>query len=212
MKNYLFLLLFLIFSSFNLSSQDLRGKKVEVMAITSASAQEYFIETSCNEKEITIMYRLKDSISRNGLDLDSTYISLSKKMKEWTYFDPTDTYQKEVYRHFRSVIERYTVYSVDSIKFRYGKQPKYEKLLHTLFNSSKTELENKEKNKDRIVLDGTSMSFTFLMNEVEINKVQAQSLTVSSHPLLYNYVDSSLELYRQKKKNNFLSKARTSGY
>jgi len=211
MKTYLLSIALLFIISADLHSQKLEGKSVRLQAITSVAMQEYFIETNCFENGIKIKFKFKDSILMNKLRTDSTYRILSKSLIETKYYRKNDTIMN-LYKRVDSAIKVNTVYSIDSIKINYNENPEYEKLLAILLNSSQAELENKGNNKNRFVLDGTTMDFEFFQNDSIKFTAYAHSPNKTSHPLLYEYINSTMNIYRGLKKNNFLTKKITSGY
>ncbi len=211
MKTYLLTIALLFIISVDLYSQKLEGRSIRLRAVTSVAMQEYFVETNCFENEIRIKFKFKDSVLMNKLRTESTYKSLSKSLIKTRYDLKNDT-TMNLYRRLDSAMKVNTVYSIDSIKIDYNQYPEYEKLLTTLLKSSQAELENKENNKNRFVLDGTTMDFKFFQNDSLKFTAYAHSPSKTSHPLLYEYINSTMSIYRELKKNNFLAKEKTSGY
>lgn len=212
MKNYLFLFVLLTSISSQLFSQNLEGKNITLNALTSVTGKEFVLETSCFKNEIKIKLKIADSVSFDKLKTDSTYIILSKSLLSAMEFNTKNDTLMNLYKRFDSLIKANTVYSMDSISINYNQFIPYDKLLTKLFNSTPTELENKENNKNRMVLDGTSMEFKFSQNDSIKYTVFAHSPTKLSHPLLYDYLNSTLEIYRKLKNNNIFDKQKTSGY
>jgi hypothetical protein len=56
------------------------------------------------------------------------------------------------------------------------------------------------------------MEFKFFQNDSIRFTAFAHSPTKLSHPLLYDYLNSTFEIYRKLKNNNFFDKQKTSGY
>jgi len=212
MKNYLLTFILIILASVDLFSQNLKGKSITLQAITSVATKEYFIETFCYKNEIKIKFKLKDSVSMNKLRSDSTFNVLSKSLLMVKQYDPKNDTLINLYKRVDSVIRTNTVYSVDSVKINYNQFPEYKKLLVKLFSSSQTDLENKENNKNRFVLDGTTMDFKFFQDESIKFTAYSHSPNKLSHPLIYDYINSTMDIYRKIKKNSFLTKEKTSGY
>jgi hypothetical protein len=184
-------------------SQKIEGKSIKLKAISSATSQEYFIETNCLKNEIKIEFKFRDSVLMDKLSADTTYKSLLKYFTE-TKLNAKDDSQINLFKRLDSVVRKNTVYSIDSIIIKYNQYPEYEKLIATLVNSSQSKLENKGNNKRRIVLDGTSMYFSFFRNEKIKFTAQAQSPNKTSHPLLNEYLNSTVNIYKELKKDNLL--------
>lgn len=212
MKNFSLSFIFIVFTCQALFSQELEGKQVTLRAYTSVNGNEFFIKTICNKDSVRIKFKSKDSVSFNKLRNDRVYKKLMRSFGKIKQFDLTnDTLKNPIFR-IDSVREVHTIYHTDSILIAYSQIPEYSKLLGNLFKSSKAELENSENIRDRIILDGTNMTFEFSHNKLIQFSAGAHSPDEKSHPLIYDFLKSTLEIYRNIRKNTFLTKEETSGY
>jgi hypothetical protein len=211
MKSLIFTFFVLFLSSDYVFSQDLKGKRINLQASTSVNGTNFFLETSCSESKIKIKIKVKDSVSMNTLKSDSTYKIVLNCINRLNS-DPKNNTLMNYFKKVDSAIKANTVYRIDSVYVTYNQFPKYKKLLNDLFSSSLIKLENRENNKNRIILDGTQMEFMFLQNDSTLFTAHAHSPTKLSHPLLFDYLITTLGIYRKEKLNTSLTKERTSGY
>jgi hypothetical protein len=203
----------LLILSFNdLFSQNLKGKRIDLRANTSVSGDLYFMETTCSGKDVKIKFKIKDSVDMEKLNADSNYSAIRRYILETKPFNSKNEAWITRIEQSDSIRLSYTAFHVDSITISYNRYPEYKKLLDTLFSSSKSELENKISNNNRMVLDGTSMTFRFFDKEKLRFVAYTQSPDQISHPLIYNYMRSTMAIYKKEQKNDFLNKYRTNRY
>jgi hypothetical protein len=212
MKNFFLSLIFIVFSCQSLFSQGLEGKQVALRAFTSVNGTEFFVKTVCYKDSIKINFKVKDSLSYKDLQHDHVYKTLMKSFQEIKQFDSTNDTIKQLLTKIDSVTLAYTSYHTDSVLIANSSFSRYSKLLSDLFKSSPGKLEDPERIKNRIILDGTSMTFKFSQNDLLQFSAYAHSPNKESHPLLYDYVKSTLDIYRNIRKDTFLTKEKTSGY
>jgi hypothetical protein len=210
MKNLIFTFIVLSLGTNYLFAQDLKGKQFSVQAKSSVSEAEFFLETTCYENDIKIKIKVKDSVSQNTLRSDSTFqVFLNAMGKSHTLKNDS---LGNLSNKLDSFTKAHTIYSVDSVYVSYKQFPAYKKLLNNVSTSSSATLQNVENNKNRIILDGTSMHFNLLQDDSSVLDAYAHSPSTTSHPLLYQYLVQTLGIYRQKKTSTLLTKNRTSGY
>jgi hypothetical protein len=212
MKNFILSLIIIFVTCQALFAQELEGKQVTLRAFTSVTGKGFFMKTLCYKDSIKINCKIEDSVSVNKLKNDLVYKTLMNSFREVNQFDLTNDSLKNLLKRIDSVTVAYTTYSTDSVLIACSHFPDYSKLLGNLFKSSRIELENTEQNTPRVILDGTNMSFEFSQNELIQYSAGAHSPDKESHPLLYDYVKSTLDIYRRIKKDTFLTKEKTSGY
>jgi hypothetical protein len=83
----------------------------------------------------------------------------------------------------------------DSLLLDKEKVESYDSLLNWFIRASITELENQEANKDRHLLDGVYFIFT-IVSKSGSRKAYANSPDVSSHPLIYELLTKTFDIYR----------------
>jgi hypothetical protein len=211
MKSLILTFIVLFLGSDYLFSQDLKGNRVNLQASNSVNGTNFLLETLCYENEVKIKIKVKDSLSMNTLRSDSTYKIFVNSIDKFNYDSENDTLMN-LFKKVDSATKANTVYSIDSVYVTYDQFPKYKKLLNDLFSSSLIKLENRENNKNRIILDGTQMEFKFLQNDSTLFTAHAHSPTKLSHALLYDYIIGTLGIYRKEKQNTSLTREKTGGY
>jgi hypothetical protein len=212
MKNFLLLFIFTVVTCQALFSQELEGKQITLRSSTSVSGKVFLMKTICYRDSVKIKVCIKDSVSQKKLNDDSIYKTLMISLREMMESNIKNDSLRIFLKRLDSVRNVYTIYKTDSVLIAYSQFPEYSKLLSNLFKSSIPKLENRERNKNRIILDGTVMVFEFSQNQLIQFSADAHSPRKESHPLLYDYVNSTLNMYRSIRKDTFLTIDTTSGY
>ena len=185
---------------------------IAIQAKSSATNSAFTIAIDKADDRIKIVYTLKDSVSQEELYKDERYKALL--LKADTLFSQQERDKAELLKvtdALDALTKQYTHYRKDSLVFNSRKNAAYTKLLNEVYLSTPEELENKEANRRRIVLDGTMFQF-ILTSNAGSRVVYAHSPSSDSHPLLSRLIDTTLEVYRQKTGNTFLDKEKTAGY
>ena len=160
---------------------------------------------------VKVVYKLRDSVNYKSMFKDKRYNELKKYAEYPLNIKTSLDSMKEIYRKLDSIDYKYTFYSEDSLLITSTLKPLYTKLLDDVVGTSSDSLENKEANKARIVFDGTIFEFKIKNRNTE-RIVNAQQPNPKSHPILYQLLKQTLELYRRTKINAFLSFSRTDNY
>lgn len=162
-------------------------------------------------KRIKVVYKVRDSISVKE-EQDTVLAAYRKLGMSITHVSPQNDTLIALLQKIDSVMQYYTHYSIDSIIVRKNKHKAYASLVQSVLNTPTDNLLQTDKNRNRIVLDGTWFSFLLQCNGC-IKKVYAHSPNEESHPLLYALVKNTLGLYRQKRPLSLLLQLnRTNGY
>jgi hypothetical protein len=207
-------ILLIIFSclSVSLSAQTVNNDlKIDIRASGSFEGTNLLISIHRHTDSIKIIYKLRDSVNYKGLFKNKRYNDL-KKFSTWplnvrTRIDSIQKINLELY----NLSQQYTYYSKDSLLISIHSDTIYTKLLDEVSTTGSDSLENKKINKDRAVLDGTYFIFNIKIGNTERN-VHAHSPDQISHPILYQLLHQTLEIYRRTKVNSFLSRGRTDYY
>jgi hypothetical protein len=199
MKFYTLPLILLIFSLNELYSQDLQGRSITV----SAREPSYSMETSCDKKNFKIKVIIKDSTNNAKVWADSTHKAIVQYLRGLKSIDIKNDTVLKALKRTDSVIALHTVYFTDSIQIPYKQYPAYTQLLNALFTSSESALENHDQ---RIILDGIWMSFKFYKNKDLLINGYAHSPSKYSHPMLYAYLKSTIDIYKKEQKNRIPDK------
>lgn len=185
---------------------------IVITATTSVSGEKFLININKNKRDLKILYSIRDSVAFTSLEQNKyhqlykdtlliLFSNLNQNKKTFKfYMDKMD-----------SLYELYTYYSKDSIILKPKKNRIYSNFLKEIFLTPTEMLENKEANKNRITVDGTSCKF-HLISSGQNRIVYAHSPRIKSHPLLYQLISETLALYRKTHNTQFLDKRRTSGY
>jgi hypothetical protein len=99
--------------------------------------------------------------------------------------------------------EKYTQYKTDTLLIISENNQNYINLYSEVTSSPKKVLENSIEGKLRIVLDGYSITFD-ITTETRTDRILLQSPNKESHPILYNFIKETFNIYREEKKNDFL--------
>ena len=205
------LFLFFIFPQY-LFSQIADNKFSIIIGTTSVSGDRFLINIYKNKNDLKIVYSIRDSVDDSSLELNQYYQAYKDTLLR--LFNNLNENRKDFKLYadkMDSLREQYSYYSKDSIILKPEKNIAYSNLLQEIFVTSTEKLENKEGNKNRFSLDGTIFKF-HLLSSAENRIIYAHSLREKSHPLLYQLLSETLNVYRQTKNNQFLDKRRTSGY
>ena len=184
--------------------QSVIERQIEIFASTAVSGTEFQIEIVIDQDSTKLKFRIRDSISIK-LDNDSNYNAIRNYLLSLKTLDINNDTVLVHLNTLKSIAEKYTFYSADSITIQNLANGDYLNLINEVFLSTTDSLENKILNKNRITLDGTSLTFTFIDKDIK-RKIYARSPSKESHPLLYKLVTSSTSLYRLVKKNDFLNR------
>lgn len=165
----------------------------------------YVIVTSTNNDDLQIKYMLNDSISKN-INNDELY-----KSTVHTFLNGNLKFEDKLAlaNKIDSINQKYTYYTADSLIIKKNKNPQYQQIFDTFFSSSESTEENKKN--VRIVLDGLTMTFT-LSEGHSTRKIYATSPSQDSHPIMYQFISQTMNLYRMQKPEGILTKGRTRGY
>lgn len=186
--------------------QSIKEKQIEIVAFASIDGTEFFIKITPGTDHTKISFKIRDSISVY-LKNDKVYNTHRDYLLSLNNIDLKNDTVINYLSILKSVTEKYTFYSEDSIDFVNTDHKGYLHLIDEVFNTATDRLENK----NRLVLDGINLTFT-LNDTNSTRKVNAHSPTAESHPLLYELVTGATGIYRLAKKNDFLDKRRLFGY
>jgi hypothetical protein len=210
MKKYKLLLFLFFATNCSISGQSIKERSIEIFASASIDGTKYQIKITTGIDSIKIRYKIRDSTS-TSLDSDKEFNAHRNYLLSLKNIDfHNDTVVNKL-NILESIAEKYTFYSKDSIEVSNSDNESYLNLINEVFDSPTDSLNNKIQNKNRIVFDGIQMTF-ILREKGNQREVHAHSPTAKSHPLLYELIDSSINIYREAKKNDFLNKSRLFGY
>lgn len=154
-------------------------------------------------KMLFLEYKLIDSIS-SALNKDKKYNRILRKIKKLS-FKPENSklIENHVYQ-LNIITEKYIFHKTDTLLISLSENEIYYNDFINLFNTHVDILKNKKKT--RIVLDSNRSIQTILKSNDDIKIIPMMSPDEKSHPLLISFLKNSLNLYREQKQNNFLSK------
>ncbi|MCU4189184.1 hypothetical protein M9Q43_08415 [Flavobacterium sp. HXWNR29] len=162
------------------------------------------------EKEdiLIIETRKLDTISKKMLE-DKQYKKNSQKIKNLQNQEKFD--KREVQSLVIEDLEirnKYSTQEIDSLIIDKSQFINYYNLFTQIFKTPINILENKSNS--RIVLDGHSIP-TIIKNKSRVVFLQLQSPNENSHPILFNFLKETLNLYRKEKPTNTLNTEYTFG-
>ena len=154
-------------------------------------------------KMLFLQYKLIDSIS-SDLNKDKKYNRILRKIEKLSFkAENLKLIENHLYQ-LNIIKEKYIFYKSDSILVPISENEIFYNDFNNLFNTHVDILKNKKKT--RIVLDSQRSIQTILKSNDDIKIIPMMSPDEKSHPLLISFLKNSLNLYREQKQNNFLSK------
>ncbi|WP_460623658.1 hypothetical protein [Hymenobacter tenuis] len=115
-------------------------------------------------------------------------------------------------KRLKALVDHYKVYRWDSLQVATSRHPAFVQLLDSLSGSSAAAPAHREANRDRIVLDGTTVRLVVRKGTRTIQDLYVNSPGPASHPQLYRVLHGALELYRQEHPAPLLDRQFTRGY
>jgi hypothetical protein len=218
----LFLLFLVIATSSSSNASSLKRtdtSKISIHIVASSAfitSKSFWIDIYKAKGSIKIVYSLEDSVAFKSLRKDMEYISAdglyNKMLHMDTMFKTWNTKKKDsLSEKVYNLYLKYTIRRQDSVAFKLKNNIKYARLLDTIANADKAEIENTEVNKNRAVLDGTQFEITIISNSVR-KKAFVNTPNFKSYPLFYKFLEETLSIYRHQKNNYFLDERSMHGY
>ena len=165
---------------------------------TSASIinGEFSLDIHKSNIYIKIVSSVLDSFRFSEMRVDTEAIHIAKQHQQLNISEPGIFHPFP--KRYTEILEKYKVFTRDSVLLETKNYPAYCELLDRVITTSAEVLENKERNKNRIVLDGAWI--TYEINVMSAKKtVRAHSPDVKSNPLLCELLNSSEKLYHDNK-------------
>ncbi|SIT92254.1 hypothetical protein [Pontibacter indicus] len=179
-------------------AQSTGNYQIEITSTASASHSQFKIYVLKSGDTTKILYSKRKEGELKPTKEDSLKIEELAK----TFDDP------ETRKQLIQIIEKYEVFEKDSLIIS-SNHP----LLHLSDSLSKEKtLTVDEQNKNRIVLDGTRAVVKVKHENMPAYELYAVSPQKDTHPLLYQFITSALELYRSNAEKPILNKSDTQGY
>ncbi|WP_276499352.1 hypothetical protein [Pontibacter litorisediminis] len=194
-----FLLLFLTLTALNCYSQTTGNYKIEITANASASNSEFKIHLLKDTDTAKVIYFKRKQEDSKPTKQDSLEIQ-----------ELTETFLNdlEAQKRLTQLFEKYKSYDKDSLiissnhpLLRISDSLSREKNLHV-----------KKSDKSRIILDGTLLKIRVQHENGPEYEFYALSPQKDSHPLVYQFINDALELYRGSVEDPILTKNHTNGY
>lgn len=154
-------------------------------------------------KMLFLEYKLIDSIS-SALNKDKKYNRILRKIEKLSFKEENLKLIENHLYQLNIIKEKYIFYKSDSILVPISENEIFYNDFNNLFNTHVDILKNKKKT--RIVLDSQRSIQAILKSNDDIKIIPMMSPDEKSHPLLISFLKNSLNLYREQKQNNFLSK------
>jgi hypothetical protein len=115
---------------------------------------------------------------------------------------------EDIAREVNSIYEKYTRFSIDKIVIPSNTYTYYINLLDSIYMSDKDLIINEILNKNRIVLDGTTVNIRISSGIVIHDNYYLHSPTLTSHPIAFRFIRETLNLYYIIKNKQFLDNNR----
>ena len=169
--------------------------------------KQFFVNLKRDENSILIQYKIR--IKENGEDRekDTSTIKARQDFLKIKNVSPQNDSLVKVLNALDSLYLTHTTYRVDTLQLLIESFPEFNKMIDKLLITSTDTLQNS----GHRYLDGTS--FIFKINfEKTLRTVYANSMNKNYHPQLAEFVAAMMELYRNRKSNDFLDRKSTAGY
>ncbi|UOR03749.1 hypothetical protein MUN82_12410 [Hymenobacter aerilatus] len=206
---YFFCVAFLLGSATVYGQANTTHYTIEVKANTPAR---YRIEVTRNKKVVQLRYGRLDSVRLTRMSADPDVKAMQALDAAGKLFTLPEAERDALFQRVLAADERNSVYTWDSLQIASASHRALVQLFDSVSTSSAAQLERKEANRNRIILDGTIFSITVQGKQVTPKKVYAHSPDRTSHPLLSRLIRESLELYRKECPNALLDTRHTGGY
>jgi|GEM_PF-1633274 len=175
---------------YNLNAQ------ISIAANTSVSGQKFKIDLKENSEKYFITLKILDSISRNN--------PYKKEMEKYRvdYFSLQDQSMnsdsvKALVQKMEILTEKNSLYSSFKTKIKKRDYPKFDALIKLFKTENAAFFEKRERNKNRIVLDGTLVKIT-VKNMGKTKTIWSDSPCEKTHPEINNLLTSTLHILRGK--------------
>ena len=179
------------------------------MLIIARAGPIFRINVTRSIDAIYLRYGRLDSLQNGRLRADPRYSSYVSELQANPLPTATGT---STAKRFLALIEQYKVYRWDSLRVATMRHQPFRQLLDSVYSSSTAQLERPAANRNRIVLDGTSVHVV-VQTATQIEKdLYVKAPSPACHPLLYRVLHEALQLYRQEYPTSFLDQRFTSGY
>lgn len=178
---------------------------IHIHAVTSVSSTRFYVDVYQSKHRIKLVYSLFDNLRITPLRQDTAFLRLNAAFVA----KGVDAQQRgKLMNALATVFRKYEVYDKDSITLKAKEDTAYVNLIKRVITDPDSLLQDP---KDRVVLDGTEISCDLITAEGK-HTVHTHSPTTTVTPLLYQLLTQSLNQYRKRKGEAFLTKRRTSGY
>jgi hypothetical protein len=141
--------------------------------------------------EAKIIYARQDSIQFTKARKDTAYLSLSRNLN---YSD-----QKQMAK-LTNIFERYSVYDTTTVTISLKKDTAYRKILQSMTQTSKDELEASKVGK-QIILDGFGFGCT-IITDAGTKIIGVHTPTEESHPIIAEFLKETNDRVRSKRLRN----------
>jgi len=169
--------------------------------------KQFFVNLKRDQNSILIQYKIRVKENSEEREKDTNTIKVRQDFLKIKNVSPQNDSLVNVLDTLDSLYLAYTTYRVDTLQLSTKLVPEFNKMIDNLLITSTDSLQNS----GHIYLDGTS--FTFKINtENERRTVYANSVNKNNHPQLAEFVASMMQLYRDRKRNDFLDRKSTAGY
>jgi hypothetical protein len=179
------------------------------MASVCPSVTPYSIYITRSPRSISLRYGRLDSIQTAQLHADPRYAAYLAALPPGA--QSTAEHLAALTR-FAALVEHYKVYRWDSLRLGPTPARPFRQLLDSVYSTSATQLERRAENRNRNVLDGTSVNVRVKTDTLLLKDLSVYAPRPDSHPLLYRLLHEALQLYRQAHPTSFLDLRYTRGY
>lgn len=184
-----------------------------VKAYTGVNGHDFRIRLTRSATSVVAHYARLDSVQLHQLRKDQELAALTEMvMAVMSDSCLPKAAKAAIGQRYVARADTYRVYRQDSLQLSAAAFPAFVQLLDSVTQASTEQLEQREANRFRIVLDGTNVSLLIKPAEGPARTLSAHSPRARTHPLLYRLLHESLQLYRQRRPTSLLPTSYTSNY
>lgn len=186
-----------------------RRYAIQIRAQNGVNGSDFRIYITRTPRVISLRYGRLDSIQTAQLHADPRYAAYVAAVLPGSH---SAAAHLAALTRFSALVEQYKVYRWNSLRLGPTPARPFRHLLDSLYATSAAQLERRAENRNRYVLDGTSVSVRVTTDAQLIKALSVYAPRPASHPLLYRLLHESLQLYRQAHPTSFLDLRYTRGY
>lgn len=206
MERIILIIIFVISSLISVG-QSSKNCEINLRVENRTYYRQFFVNLKRDQNFILIQYKIRVKENSEEREKDTNTVRVRQDFLKIKNVSPQNDSLVKVLDALDSLYLAYTTYRTDTLQLSTGLFPEFNKMIDNLLITSTDSLQKS----GHIYLDGTSFTFK-IKTETELRTVYANSVNKNNHPQLAEFVASMMQLYRDRKRNDFLDRKSTAGY